>query len=107
MAVKKINEIFETYKELYGESENEKDIEFLEDITDTLNDYETRVSDSTNWKEKYETNDAEWKKRYRERFFGGEPDEPDGKPDAIDEPEEPEEPEEKPKKYEDLFKEGE
>ena len=55
MAVKKINEILESYKELYSESTGEKDIEFLEDITDTLNDYEERVSDSTNWREKYET----------------------------------------------------
>ena len=101
MAVKKINEILESYKELYSESAGEKDIEFLEDITDTLNDYETRVSDSTNWKEKYETNDAEWRKRYRDRCFGGEPDEPDEPDDQ--EPEEPEEP----KTYEDLFEEGE
>ena len=101
MAVKKINEILESYRELYSESAGEKDIEFLEDITDTLNDYETRVSDSTNWKEKYETNDAEWRKRYRDRFFGGEPDEPDD-PDNPDNPE-PEEP----KTYEDLFEEGE
>ena len=77
MAVKKINEILESYKELYSENDDKKDIEFLEDITDTLNDYEERLSDSTNWKEKYETNDAEWRKRYRDRFFGGEPDEPD------------------------------
>lgn len=101
MAVKKINEILESYRELYSESAGEKDIEFLEDITDTLNDYEERVSDSTNWKEKYETNDAEWRKRYRDRFFGGEPVEPDD-PDGP-EPEEPEEP----KTYEDLFEEGE
>ena len=102
MAVKKINEILESYKELYSESAGEKDIEFLEDITDTLNDYETRVSDSTNWKEKYETNDAEWRKRYRDRFFGGEPVEP-VEPVEPDEPDEPEEP----KTYEDLFEEGE
>lgn len=102
MAVRKINEILESYKELYSENEGEKDIEFLEDITDTLNDYETRVSDSTNWKEKYETNDAEWKKRYRDRFFGGESDEPD-EPNNQDEQDEPE----TPKTYDDLFKEGE
>ena len=98
MAVKKINEILESYNELYSENVGEKDIEFLEDITDTLNDYETRVSDSTDWKEKYETNDAEWRKRYRDRFFGVEPDEPDD-PDG----QEPEEP----KTYEDLFEKGE
>lgn len=101
MAVKKINEILESYKELYSESTGEKDIEFLEDITDTLNDYEQRVSDSTDWKEKYETNDAEWRKRYRDRFFGGELDEQDESDEADGQ--EPEEP----KTYEDLFEEGE
>lgn len=101
MAVKKINEILESYNELYSENVGEKDIEFLEDITDTLNDYEERLSDSTDWKEKYETNDAEWRKRYRDRFFGGEPDEPD-EPDDPDDQEQ-----EEPKTYEDLFEEGE
>ena len=104
MAVKKINEILESYKELYSENEGEKDIEFLEDITDTLNDYETRVSDSTNWKEKYETNDAEWKKRYRDRFFGGESDESE---DSDDSENQDSEEQNEPKTYEDLFKEGE
>lgn len=101
MAVKKINEILESYKELYSESTGEKDIEFLEDITDTLNDYEERLSDSTNWREKYETNDAEWRKRYRDRFFGGESDEQD-ETDESDEQEQ-----EEPKTYEDLFEKGE
>ena len=104
MAVRKINEILESYKELYSENEGEKDIEFLEDITDTLNDYETRVSDSTNWKEKYETNDAEWKKRYRDRFFGGESDDSDDSDDSEDQDSEEQK---EPKTYEDLFKEGE
>lgn len=104
MAVKKINEILESYKELYSENDGEKDIEFLEDITDTLNDYETRVSDSTNWKEKYETNDAEWKKRYRDRFFGGESDDSDDSDDSEDQDSEEQK---EPKTYEDLFKEGE
>lgn len=104
MAVKKINEILESYKELYSENDGEKDIEFLEDITDTLNDYETRVSDSTNWKEKYETNDAEWKKRYRDRFFGGESDDSE---DSDDSENQDSEEQNEPKTYEDLFKEGE
>lgn len=104
MAVKKINEILESYKALYSENDGEKDIEFLEDITDTLNDYEARVSDSTNWKEKYESNDAEWKKRYRDRFFGGESD--DSEDSDYSEDQDSEEQKE-PKTYEDLFKEGE
>ena len=104
MAVRKINEILESYKELYSENDGEKDIEFLEDITDTLNDYETRVSDSTNWKEKYETNDAEWKKRYRDRFFGGESDDSD---DSDDLENQDSEEQKEPKTYDDLFKEGE
>ena len=97
MAVKKINEILESYRELYSESAGEKDIEFLEDITDTLNDYEERVSDSTNWKEKYETNDAEWRKKYTDRFFNS------GNENNFEKNENEEEG--KPLSYDSLFKE--
>lgn len=45
------------------------DISLLEDITDTLTDFEEKTSED--WKSKYETNDAEWRKKYTERFMTG------------------------------------
>lgn len=97
MAVRTQQEILESLKARIGDSTDDDTLAFIEDVTDTLTDYETRVSDSTNWKEKYETNDAEWRQRYRDRFFGNQ-DSGVVDPEPIVEPE-------KPMTFEDLFKE--
>lgn len=99
MAVRTQQEILESLKARIGDSTDDDTLAFIEDVTDTLTDYETRVSDSTNWKEKYETNDAEWRKRYRDRFFGN-PENEVVETDSVVETET-----EKPMTFEDLFKE--
>lgn len=53
-----------------GEDTSDEALAFLEDMTDTLSDYEARTADTTDWKSKYEENDASWRKRYAERFSG-------------------------------------
>lgn len=95
--IKTKDEIINMISARIGEDNSDEAIGLLEDITDTLNDYETRTADSTNWKEKYETNDKEWREKYKERFMSGDSSEDE----RIEE-------EEKPKRYafEDLFKEG-
>lgn len=97
MAVRTREEILESLRIRVGDSTDDDTLAFIEDVTDTLTDYETRVSDSTNWKEKYEANDAEWRQRYRDRFFGN-PDSGVVDPEPIVEPE-------KPMTFQDLFKE--
>lgn len=99
MAVRTQQEIVESLKAMIGDSTDDDTLAFIEDVTDTLTDYETRVSDSTNWKEKYETNDAEWRQRYRDRFFGNQESEV-VETDNVVETET-----EKPMTFEDLFKE--
>lgn len=99
MAVRTQQEILESLKARVGDSTDDDTLAFIEDVTDTLSDYETRVSDSTNWKEKYETNDAEWRQRYRDRFFGNS----ESEVVEIDNVVETET--EKPMTFEDLFKE--
>lgn len=99
MAVRTRDEILESLKARIGDSTDDDTLAFIEDVTDTLSDYETRVSDSTNWKEKYETNDAEWRQRYRDRFFGNTESEV-VETDSVIETET-----EKPMTFEDLFKE--
>lgn len=96
MAVRTREEIMETLRTRIGESTEDADISLLEDMTDTLNDYETRITDSGNWRERYEENDREWRERYKERFFNDntpDPDPPDPDPDEH----------KVPKTYEDLF----
>lgn len=59
--------------ERLGDDNSDEALALIEDATDTLNDYEERLSTSDNddWKSKYDELDASWRKRYRERFFTG------------------------------------
>lgn len=95
MAVKTREEILESFKTRLGENPDVEAISFLEDVTDTLDDFEKRANgDGTDWKSKYEENDANWRKKYTERFFSDEP-----------EPEPKQEPDNTPRTFSDLFKE--
>lgn len=99
MAVKTREEILESFKTRLGEKPDDESISFLEDVTDTLDDFEKRANgDGTDWKSKYEENDANWRKKYTERFFSVEP-EPDQKPEPKPEPDDT------PRTFSDLFKE--
>lgn len=71
--VKTKEEILKAIKDRIGEDTSDEAIAFLEDITDTLNDYENKTKDETDWKAKYEENDKEWRNKYRDRFFNGDP----------------------------------
>lgn len=97
MAIRTKDEILESFKGIIGESTDDNTIAFLEDVTDTFSDLETRANgDGVDWKSMYEENDKEWRNKYTERFFSSEPkNEPENK-----EPEEPE----KPMTFDDLFK---
>lgn len=72
MAIRKREELLESLKPFMGDSPSDEAIALLEDITDTLEDYETRVAEPTDWKLKYEENDKQWKERYQSRFFNKE-----------------------------------
>lgn len=96
MAVKTREEILEELKVRVGEQTDDETIAFLEDVTDTLSDLETKAKgDGTDWKTKYEENDAEWRKKYTERFYSSDP-EP-----AIEEPKTEES--QNPKTFAELF----
>lgn len=99
MSVKTREEILESFKTRLGENPDDEYISFLEDITDTLDDFEKRANgDGTDWKSKYEENDANWRKKYTERFFSDEP-EPNPKSGTKLEPDDT------PRTFSDLFKE--
>lgn len=90
--VKTKDEILEAIKSRIGEDNSDETIAFLEDITDTLNDYEDKTKTDTDWKAKYEENDKEWRKRYTDRFFNNDNGDGDNGSDEIDEKEEPKTP---------------
>lgn len=69
MAIRTTEELLNMIRDKTGDSD--EDLALIEDVSDTL----TSLSESENWKEKYETNDAEWRTKYRERFFSKKEDE--------------------------------
>lgn len=92
--IKSRDEIIKAISARFGDEPTEEDISLLEDVTDTFSDFEDKVSDKTNWKQKYEENDKEWKKKYTERFLNK-----DVKEELFDDDNE-----DKPLTYNDLFK---
>lgn len=100
MAVRTKDELLEIIKGRIGDDSSDETISFLEDITDTLSDYEEKAtnSDTEDWKTKYEENDKMWREKYRERFFSKEVEKED---------EDFEEDEVKSLSYDDLFEEKE
>lgn len=94
--VKSRDEILEIIRTRVGDDNSDETLSFIEDIADTMNDYESRLADSTDWKTRYEENDKEWRKKYKDRFFNA--------PVKDEEVIEEEITDETPKKFEDLFK---
>ena len=97
MAIKKTSEILESLRSFIGDRTDDECVTLLEDITDTLNDFETRTNDSTNWHSKYDELDASWRQKYRDRFFKGSDDDDNGNDENSDK-------EPKQLDFEDLFK---
>ena len=99
MAVRTREELLAQINAVVGENNGDDVISLIEDVTDTMTDYETRVKgDGINWKDKYEENDKMWRDKYISRFNENADDnEPIGKQN------------DKPKKYDfnDLFEEKE
>ena len=69
MAVFSHDDFMNALKELAGDSADDNTLNMIENFTDTFNDLETRASDTTDWKTKYEQNDNEWREKYKARFF--------------------------------------
>ena len=99
--VKTKEELLSLLSEVTDGRTDDRTLEIIEDVTDTISDYETRIGDNTNWKEKYDQLDSEWREKYRARFFspGTGADE---KVDSV-ETEEEEKEEVVKTKFEDLF----
>ena len=70
MAVKDMDSILLAVKQMIGDNASDEAIALMEDIADTITDYETKVADKTDWKAKYDEMDASWRTKYIERFSG-------------------------------------
>lgn len=103
MAVVNKDTIMERLRENFNDNDSDDVLGLLEDVTDTLNDYQSRLEENGDWKERYEQNDREWRQKYKDRFFNNDP-EPDPEPDKDLEPEPDKDPEQAtPTTFEELF----
>lgn len=71
MAILSKDEFLSRINERIGEDNSDEAIAFMEDMSDTYDDMSSRLSDSTDWKKKYEENDKAWRDKYKERFTSG------------------------------------
>lgn len=99
MAILSHEELMNSLRARMGEDTSDESITFIENVQDTLADFETRLSGQTDWKAKFEENDRAWRQRYTDRFFKTESDDipEDVLPSDVDKP--------KQLRFEDLFKE--
>ena len=87
------DELLASIKDRFKDDTSDETISFIEDVSDTINDLETKASDETDWKSKYEENDKQWREKYRDRFFNA-----DGDGNKLLDEEPP-----KPMNFDDLF----
>lgn len=73
MAVLDKDSFMKRIKERIGEDTSDEALAFMEDMTDTFNDLETKSSNANNedWKAKYDALDKSWREKYKQRFFDG------------------------------------
>lgn len=90
--VRSREELMSAIKARIGDDTSDEALALIEDMTDTLTDYEGRIGED--WKTKYEQLDADWRKRYRDRFYEG-----GNAPEPVADPE----PEPETKTIEELF----
>lgn len=96
-------ELVSAVRNIFGEEATDEQISFIENLSDTVTDFEERITTSGDWKTKYEENDASWRKRYTERFFNP----ATTREKIIDEQEEDVIDDGSPKSFAELFKERE
>lgn len=71
MAIITKEQMMEKIRARLGDATDDETISLIEDVNDTIDDYDTRLQQVGDWKSKYEKNDEEWRRRYRDRFFEG------------------------------------
>lgn len=73
MSVQTKEAIMLKLREKFGEDTSDDTISIIEDVNDTLDDYERKTADNTDWETKYKENDEMWRKKYTDRFYSATP----------------------------------
>lgn len=104
MAIISKDELMNRLNTFLGEDTSDETLSFIEDVTDTIEDYESKSS--TDWEQRYKDLDSEWRAKYRDRFFRKVTTDETIK-ETVDEDVVDEEERKEPETYDDLFeKEG-
>lgn len=69
MAVKSKQEILDEIGVLVGAETSDEVLAVIEDVTDTIDEYERKIGDDTDWEAKYNELDTQWREKYKARFF--------------------------------------
>lgn len=69
MAVVSKEELIQALSALIGETPDDTGLSIIENVTDTISDYESKTVDTSEWESKYNELDNSWRKRYKERFL--------------------------------------
>ena len=69
MAIVSKEDLINRLSEKFGDDNSDEVIQLTEDLSDTLNDFDSRINDSEDWKSKFEENDNMWRKKYKDRFL--------------------------------------
>lgn len=74
MAILNKDDFLSRLQERIGDDTSDEAMAFIEDMTDTFNDLETRSSGSNDeqWQTKLDELDKSWREKYKARFFNTE-----------------------------------
>lgn len=106
MAVLNKEDFMLRLQERIGDDTSDEAMQFIEDMTDTFNDFETRSSglNDEQWQSKIDELDKSWREKYKARFFNTETTPDDVKGNQEDDVKDDENIE---KTFDDLFEERE
>ena len=72
MSVLNRDDFFNRIQNIAGTDTSEETLAFIEDMTDTYNDLDSKANgDGVDWEQRYHDLDESWKSKYKQRFFSG------------------------------------
>ena len=69
MSIVSKEDLIKRLSEKFVDDNSDEVIQLTEDLSDTLNDFDSRINDTEDWKAKFEENDNMWRKKYKDRFL--------------------------------------
>lgn len=71
MAIRTKDELITDLEAAIGDSVSDETLALMENVVDTINDYERRLGDGQDWEARFKENDEAWRQRFKARFLRG------------------------------------